>query len=293
MWACHFNRSFVQRIGCLASNQAMWVRFLQDRPLISKNMKQNLLITIGCSWTYGIGSGYKNGMTRKEYKSVMHDPDTCYNNSFRGMLCNKYNMHNKNFSVGGSSNQTQFRLAKNYFTSDQYQQDLDQYNKIIVLWGITSTARNEAYFNDSKQRKSYFYTNNYTIAKVTATEHYSHDDEVQQLALEIKFWNMFFKREELDHLWFDTFNHHDYAASVTDHFLFGDQSPRDLLSQLAINNGWQSKNDSYHRSEWAVDSERSQLLSEIKVINPYSLHPTQSGQEQISKMFESYIDSVQ
>ena len=264
------------------------------RPAIiwERAVKQNLLITFGCSWTYGIGSGYKNDMTKEQYKSVMHDPDTCYSNSFRGMLCEKYNLHNKNFSLGGSSNQTQFRLAKSYFTSDQYQQDLGLYSKIIVLWGITSTARNEAYFADINQRKSYFYTNNYPIAKVMATENYSHDDEVEQLTLEIKFWNMFFKNQGLDHLWFDTFNHHDYATSVVDRFLFGAHSSRDLLSQLAINNGWQPTSDSYHRSEWAVDSERSKIVSEIKVVNPYSLHPTQLGQEQISKMFESYIESV-
>lgn len=261
-------------------------------------MKQNLLITFGCSWTFGIGTGYYDGMTRDDYvqftnSGATRDPDVCYQNSFRGILCEKYHMHNRNFSQGGSSNQMQFRRAKTYFVSDLFQQDRKQYNKIIVLWGITSTARNEAYFAETKERKSYHYTNNYDLAKIMATEHYDHAEEVEQLSLEIKFWNMFFRNNSIDHLWFDTFNHHDYEPGIGEYFLFGNKVPRDLLSQLSINNGWQSKQDVYHRSEWINDSSRTQLLSTLKIVNPYSLHPTRLGQEQISKMFESYIESVQ
>ena len=71
------------------------------------------LVTFGCSWTYGIGSAYVDGIPQEQYHKIKKD-DT---NSFRKILCERHNFSNVNFSVGGSSNQKQFRLATEYFLS--------------------------------------------------------------------------------------------------------------------------------------------------------------------------------
>ena len=101
------------------------------------------LITFGCSWTYGVGAGYKEGMLESEFKNIAWNDEICGELSFRGILSKKYDLHNINFSQGSSSNQRQFRRAMEFFLSSKFEKIQNDYAKIIVLWGITSTARSE------------------------------------------------------------------------------------------------------------------------------------------------------
>jgi hypothetical protein len=171
---------------------------------------KSLLITFGCSWTYGIGLSWHPGMSAEEFESSRWSPEICDRLSFRGILARRYDLDALNFSMGGSSNQTQFRLAREYFGSLLHEQHKQQYEKILVLWGITSTARNEVYHADSQLRRSFMYNNETALSKIMITDHYDHAHEVEQLAKEILFWNKFFSSNGVDNIWFDTFNHHDY-----------------------------------------------------------------------------------
>jgi hypothetical protein len=304
-------------------------------------MNSALLITFGCSWTYGIGLAWYPGMTVADYESSKWLPEVCDQFSFRGLLAKKYQLDTLNFSMGASSNQAQFRLAREYFGSELYQQHQAHYKNILVVWGITSTARNEFYFAKNHKRKNFIYTESTPIAKIMVTDHYDHAHEVEQLAAEIQFWNLFFEQNSINNIWFDTFNHHDYPANyklqadyesvagenwptwqdylyhshaidadilaeindtarwnfvnykpVDRKFLHGNTNPRDLLSQLAQAQGWIAGNDQYHYSDWSVDSERIELLKSQGLVNPISLHPTQSAHQHISQMFEPWFDKV-
>jgi len=113
-------------------------------------MKKTLLITFGCSWVYGVGVNYEEGMSREDYQLNAWNPELCDEYSFRGLIKKNLNIDTKNFSLGGSSNQMQFREAKQYFFSQQFIDHKDSYDNIIVLWGITSTARNEFYSVEDK-----------------------------------------------------------------------------------------------------------------------------------------------
>lgn len=169
-----------------------------------------LLITFGCSWTYGVGVNYIDGMTKDQYDAGAWEKDICDQYSFRGILSSRNNFTNINFSIGGSSNQTQFRLAEEFFSSVRFQQCLDQFDEIVVLWAITSIYRNELYFNKTKIRKSNFYSDNSLLNKIILTEHFDQDEELANLAFKIRFWNTFFKKYNLKNFWIDTFNHHNY-----------------------------------------------------------------------------------
>lgn len=175
-----------------------------------------LLITFGCSWTYGAGAGYQPGMDSEEYERIKLDPDTCYQYSFRGLLCAKYGLDHKNFAIAGSSNQTQFRLAEEFFGSHRFRYYQSRYDKIIVLWGITSTLRNDAYFFMEGRNRSYFYSAADVLAKTMLRSHYSHNNEIVMLSNKIRFWNKFFANENVSVLWFDTFNHHKYSELFED-----------------------------------------------------------------------------
>lgn len=259
------------------------------------------LVTLGCSWVYGVGSAYDptNPTTdRQEYFKIAWNDSLNDKYSFRGILSEKYNLTNINLASGGSSNQRQFRLAKEFFMSDRYAEIKD--TKIIVLWGITSTARNEFYCLDEKSYLNFIYHQSSKVHKekwnrdwpfpdLMLKYSYDHDVIVQELSLEMKFWNEFFTNRGITNYWFDTINPHDY--SYCDRMLFRDKYTHgDLLSILANNAGLEEKDDVYHVSTWAPDTNRIKVLHELGLINTISFHPTRPGHEQLAELFYSVIE---
>ena len=171
-----------------------------------------LLITFGCSWTYGVGVNYTSGMDKESFRAYAWNKGLCDRYSFRGLLSEKFDFTNINFSRGGASNDQQFRLAENFFNSFDFKQFQQQYSKIFVLWGITSILRKEAYFNDISARKSFFLTrpDDKLLPKILLADHFDLHDEISILGKKIQFWDSIFDLLKVNNIWFDTFNHHDY-----------------------------------------------------------------------------------
>ena len=176
---------------------------------------KTLFITFGCSWTAGVGCCYTKGMSNKTYKESAWSSTINDRLSFRGLLSQKYNLVNRTWATGGSSNQRQFRLAKEFFPSSNFKKLQSEFEKIIVLWGITSTARNELYLNSINSHHDIFYSHDTTESKIMTKYFYNHQHEVNQLLIEIRFWNDYFESKNINNLWFDTFNHHEYHEILT------------------------------------------------------------------------------
>lgn len=177
-------------------------------------MTNKLLITFGCSWTYGVGIGFTPGMSESEFLNISHDQHLANQFSFRGLLCKQFNFDNINFSAGASSNQKQFRLAKQYFSSNKFLKDIETYSEVIVLWGITSLYRNELYSNSYDNLVNFRYGKKSTLDKKFIAQYFKHvfdeTNELRELSLEILFWDNFFRGYNIKNYWFDTFNHNDY-----------------------------------------------------------------------------------
>ena len=171
-----------------------------------------LLVTFGCSWTVGVGLNYQPGMTLKEFRANAWNETFHELYSFRKLLCQQFDMVNINFAEGGGSNQGQFRLAENYFSSVEFQHHRDLYDDIIVLWGITSILRTEAYFPKMQYRKSMFYSDGSRLSKAIMKDHFDHAHEIELLLKKMHYWNKMFDLLNVKNIWFDTFNHHDYVA---------------------------------------------------------------------------------
>ena len=173
-------------------------------------MKKKLLITFGCSWTAGVGVGYNSTMSSRDFEKIAWNSEICDQLSFRALLSKKYNLENKNFSNGGSSNQLQFRQALEFFPSPEFQQLQKEYQEIAVLWGITSTARNELFFNSVGRPKNFLYTDGSPESQAMIRYFYNHDYEIMNRTKKMQFWNDYFHCKGIVNLWFDTFNHHYY-----------------------------------------------------------------------------------
>lgn len=192
---------------------------------------KNLLITFGCSWTYGVGVGYEPGMTEREFKAVAWEENICNAHSFRGILSQQYNFSNINFSLGGSSNQRQFRQAKLFFGSPQYQQLRHRHKKILVLWGITSLARYEMFDLNLRKPRDFFLTDpDEKLCKTLLQDVYDQDWETSLVATEMRFWDQWFADQGVQIIWFDTFNHLDYPAIIKSEKIF-DRSAISLKTQ--------------------------------------------------------------
>ena len=183
------------------------------------------LITFGCSWVYGVGVNYDKSMqfNPEIWQIDAWNSSICNQLSFRGILSKRYNFDNINFSQGASSNQRQFRLAKTFFNSKKFQELQDTGTEIVVLWGITSTARNEIYMAGLNKVENFMYNSITRFTKKTTLEGmmceffakyiYRHEQEVFMLAHEMSHWNIFFKSLGIENYWYDIFNHHDYSIN--------------------------------------------------------------------------------
>ena len=294
---------------------------------------KRLLITLGCSWTFGVGVGYTQNSGIEQYRNIAWNSDLCNALSFRGILSRKYNAVNKNLSFGGSSNQSQFRLAKIFFSSLEFKKMQKEFDQITVLWGITSTARNELFSIEKSQLVNFFYSRESQLAKSLVKFSYDHQNEVNLLEIEMNHWDIYFKNLNVNNLWFDTFNHHNYQEtykqlyeacagpdwptwekfccqeftnvssqiideiydtskwyfSLPPNLILRNKNPRDLLSQLAINNGSTTIDNQFHSSDWRIDTDRVPHLVDRGILNPHSHHPTKIGHEQIANILDEYI----
>jgi hypothetical protein len=253
-------------------------------------MNKNLLITFGCSWTFGVGVGYQYGQNEKEYLDIAWDKSTCDTKSFRGILSKNFGLDNKNFAHGGSSNQAQFKYAKKYFGSSDFLQDQKTYEKIVVLHAITSTARNVFFDVQSKSEAHLKYYYPHQITKFLVKYLYDHAYEVEQLTDEINFWNFFYKSVGIKNIWVDTFNHHHYRLPI-DNMIMANESDRDLLSQLCVKNNFKDFDRNYHYSAWRMDSNRVAFLVGNGLLNPISNHPTEQGHIQIAEFIAPVLES--
>lgn len=256
-------------------------------------MKDTLIITFGCSWTFGVGCAYQSGMSSSEYEKIAWDDHKCNELSFRGILSSKFKADNINFAHGGSSNTRQFRLAKQFFMSDKFKVFQTQYKKIIVLWAITSTARCELFSTQKNKYINFKYDQDFSdifpFQKQFITLVYNHDTAVDELMTEMYFFNYFFKSNNIHNVWVDTFNHHNYKPNMLTNLLFDDESSRDLLSKLSTHYKMQNQDTKYHMSSWMQDSNKIPYLVEHGILNPLSYHPTKQGHIDIANFIEPEI----
>ncbi len=246
----------------------------------------NALITFGCSWTKGKASFYpREGMSEDEFFKKKYKEN--YDHAFRKILSERHNYVNVNHAVCGSSNCKQFRLAEEYFNTDDYK----KYDDVIVLWGLTSTARFELWNLSKKKYLDYSlgYKKPSTISSTLRDDHYDHDVEVKRLSTQIKHWDNYFRILGVKNYWFDTFNHHQYPYE-SPNMILGQKNPRDLMSLLCEDEGIVLQNDSYHHSNWIRDSKRINFLRKKNLVNPYTLHPNIDCHNKIADILDKFVN---
>jgi hypothetical protein len=220
---------------------------------------RTLLITFGCSWTFGVGAGYQLGQTEAELRAHCYDRRLADTLSWRGQLCQRLGWSNLNFSSGGSSNQRQFRLAQETFNRRDTKDFLDQFDRVVVLWGITSTARNELYSLAHQSPYNFFYGRGEPLAEAftecLVKHSYDHDYEVFSLVRHMLHWNNYFELLGIENYWFDSFNTHHYQDWMA-HFRGWEESASIKRGEYTDLKGtdWPQFND-YAMGNWSAAPE--------------------------------------
>ena len=240
-------------------------------------MLKKKLITFGDSWVWGVGSAYQEGMTEKEFYNIGWSDSE---NSFREILSRKLEMENLNFSIGGSSNQKQFRLALDTFFGKN-KTELKKGD--IVLWGITSVYRTELWKESDQKWHDYMLPGDNASSKMLAVFHHNEKEELKILENQIHLWNYYFKSQNVKNYWFNVFNDHVWGQKI-ENFLFEGSS---LLSFLIDD---YSANDKYHKSDWSDVDRKIKLAKKMKLVNPYSAHPNKLAHERLAGVLKNKID---
>ena len=230
------------------------------------------MITFGDSWVRGIGAVYREGMSMDEFKEIIWDESE---HCFRRLISNQLGPENLNQSVGGSSNQTQFRKALELFFGND---KIELKGTDIVLWGITSVYRTELWNNKKSCWESIFLPDpGSAVSKILSTQHHDPHEETIILGHQMQLWNKYFRSMNVRNYWFNVFNDHTWNISI-DNLLFEKSS---LLSMLIDDQG---ENDSYHKSTWLDEDKKITIAKQMKLVNPISGHPTKEGHRLIAEI---------
>lgn len=253
-------------------------------------MSDTVLITLGCSWTFGEGSGYKEGMTLKQYEQIQHDENICWENGWRKPVVEHFGFDHINIAEGGSSNDRQFRLAKQFFVSKKFTELYQSNKRIIVVWGTTSLNRYDMWLKENNRYEKLFLQNIDTdmIRFGGPMEHlsfaidrysYYEPARVKELELEFLFWNRYFKLLGIKNFWFDTFSSYKYSITLPNFFDGDKKNNRDLVSVIADNH----KKKVNFKSLFPVDNFQYALDNDL--LNKYSFHPKKDGYKVLAEYF--------
>lgn len=164
----------------------------------------NLFVAIGCSWTRAWGA-VDNCL---DFRSPLYKDDlNFFNNlSYVGKVCNFLNYTSKIvMAIPGSNNDMQTRLL-----FELLQKNRHKFDKIFVLWGITSHLRWELYSNQINAPSMFMLGSNVPPGKEEERKwflmrHWNNDFEMERLSHKIVATSCYLKNLDVGHLFFPVF----------------------------------------------------------------------------------------
>jgi len=242
----------------------------------------NTIVSFGCSWTWGAGAYWDENSVPADHRDHAWS-EVSENNAARNILARDFNTTNINYARGGYSNDYNFRMLRELLITSNRRDK----SEIIILFGITSTARSE-YYNIEESRYQHIKFDDSEKGSLNARyfiSHYDHDHEVKLIEDQIIMFNDLLSFYGIPVIWYDTFNTHDYSSRICQ------LVKKDLLSQMLTISGVEIKesNKWYHLSSWRNDDPRITAGVEHGLLNPVSFHPTKKGQEIIADILRPDI----
>ena len=165
---------------------------------------KNIIIAIGCSWTRGWGWHDKD--LHSNDPNRIDDLEFLYNESFVGLVRKFLNLDSMLITaVPGSNNEMQIRLLMDFLRNNEF-----KFEKIFVLWGITSHTRWELYSNVMDAPSMFHVGSSIPSGKEKEREwflryHYNELFQKEKLSNLIRLTHGYLNNKKMKHLFFPAF----------------------------------------------------------------------------------------
>jgi hypothetical protein len=259
-------------------------------------MKPSVLIAAGCSWVAGRAIDTDPVTTDYDYDHV-EDPNFVQQHSFAGILQKKLGLDNFiMLARNGTNNEQQVHSIVDWITDNA-----DQYSKLFLLFGITSTHRWQMYSSTAKEvipcALGMSGKNNPELAEEFKyyTKHFlSNELEVSRLSVSLRMLDGYLNNLKIDHLFVNSFQSYSFDSSFADYYRVNEQK-NDLLNFLCETNDIHVPRTSFPflnlfgKGKHQYLTEEIIALQNIGMLDRATAHPTAKAHQLIADELYSYI----
>lgn len=254
---------------------------------------QDLLIACGCSWTRAWGASDDClAFFDPRYKD---DHEFIRNQSYVGRVAKFLNIGQiLMLATPGSNNDTQSRLLIEFL-----QKNRQKFNRVFVLWGLTSHLRWELFSNNINAPSMFMLGSKVPAGKEKERQwhlvhHWNENFELLKLGQKIVLTSSYLKSLNVEHLFFPVFesfncNNMDLNHVEDRHFFKRTQSHNDMLSQWCLDNNLSQLQNILSNPYAGHDREKLQQLTDLGYLNAKHGHPSNKGHNDIANRLIKHL----
>jgi hypothetical protein len=256
---------------------------------------KKIIVGIGCSWTRAWGyiddDLHSNDPNRKD------DTDFLYHRSYVGIVRSYLNLDSMLITaVPGSNNEMQVRLLMDFLRNNE-----SKFEKIFVLWGITSHTRWELYSNSINRPSMFHMGSDVPAGKEKEREfylknHYNESFQLEKLSNLIRLTHGFLCHKKIEHLFFPNFNNYNKNTLMINDVLsnnfFKIDSQKSSMLDLMFHEIKKNPPLSFLSNPYNIDdNNKIKYLIDANYFSKLS-HPNQNGHRYIGEHLVQHLKNL-
>ena len=254
----------------------------------------DLFLAVGCSWTRAWGA--VDSCLPFGDDQFCDNKDFMLNKSYAGRLAKHLEFDTViNMAVPGSSIDLQTRFMVEFL-----QKNKNQFDRIFVLWGITSYLRWELYGNVVSKPTMFQFGTKIPTGKEKEMNwflkyHWNEKFELERYSQKIVMAHCYLKTLGIDHLFFPVFESYNQTNMNLNHvdqknFFMKNNNPNDMLSLWCIENNLSIPQKISSNPYDTNDVNSLAALSELGYVSKIFAHPNEKGHLDIFNRIANYYD---
>lgn len=238
----------------------------------------DLFVAFGCSWTRAWGSYPQETMVG--LPGYVENTEFLSTKSYMALIADHLGLERRfNFAQCGSNNDTQARLIIEFV-----QKNRSRFNRVFVLWGITSIYRWELYCNRIDAPWSYMRGSHVPRDEQNELDHYfkyhwEKGYQLDRLADRIVTLSAYLESQQVEHCFFPVFqpyNQHNLALPNLPTQLFRQEKhTNDMMGLMCENESLDAIDD--FLSDANNKDTRINHLIQAGYLSQHHAHPTEKG----------------
>jgi hypothetical protein len=255
---------------------------------------RDLFVAFGCSWTRAWGSYPKETMVG--LPGYVENTEFLSTKSYMALIADHLDIERRfNFAQCGSNNDTQARLIIEFV-----QKNRSRFNRVFLLWGITSIYRWELYCNRIDAPWSYMRGSHVPRDEQAELEHYfkhhwEKSYQLDRLADRIVTLSAYLESQQVEHCFFPVFqayNQHNLALPNLPKQLFRQEKHTNDMMGLMCENESLDAIDDFLSDANNRDTRINDLI-QAGYLSQHHAHPTEKGHRFIADNIIEWLSQQQ